>query len=65
MEKHKLSETLFDKIYHIGFDVAKATFIDPQNSIFIDNSYQERKAIYEMYGIPVFDVDMVDMLLEG
>lgn len=65
MKKHRLSETLFDQIYHIGFDTTKTMFIQPQNSIFIDNSYQERKAVYDMYGIPVFDVDMVDMLLEG
>ena len=32
-------------------------------SIFIDNSFAERQAVQQQCGVPVFDVDAVDMLL--
>jgi hypothetical protein len=64
LSKHRLSEGLFDKIIHITFDEDKTDFIKPDNTILIDNSFAERKLISDRFSIPVFDVDMIDMLLK-
>ena len=37
---------------------------DTLKPIFIDDSFQERKEVHEKCGIPVFDVDGVEALLE-
>ena len=64
LKKHRLYNQLFDEIIHLTFDEDKEIYIKPDRAIFIDNSYAERKKINEKLQIPVFDVDMVDMLLE-
>jgi hypothetical protein len=63
--RFKLSENLFDKIYHMEFEVPKTDFIQPNKAIFIDNSYKERRLVYDKFQIPVFDIDMIDMLIEN
>ena len=35
-----------------------------RDSIFIDDSFSERKKISKILGIPVFDVDMVESLID-
>lgn len=65
MKKHRLSESLFDEIHHFDFSKKKIEFIQPEKAIFIDNSFAERREVFETYQIPVFDVDMVDMLIES
>ncbi len=63
-EKHSISKNLFDRIIHIGFDEEKTNYIEPKNAIFIDNSAKERMKVYEKYKIPVFDVDMLEVLTD-
>ncbi len=63
LNEFRISPFLFDEIYHITFAEKKYGYINPEKSIFIDNSFVERKEVSEQLGIPVFDVDMVDMLL--
>ena len=40
----------------------KIAYIHP-DSLFIDDSFAERKRVKEACGIPVFDLDMVESLL--
>lgn len=54
---------LFDRIIHISKDEKKSNYIDNINSIFIDDSYTERKDVCLTCGIPVFSVDMVECLM--
>ena len=62
--KHRLNGNMFDDIIHMTFDDEKYDYIKDEGAIFIDNSFAERKKVSERFHIPVFDVDMVDMLLE-
>jgi len=58
-----ISKQLFDEIVHLRDEQDKADFIDPEGSIFIDNYWHDRRAVKARYGIPVFDVDAVDCLM--
>ncbi len=64
MDKHKISRALFDKIITIGNEEEKADYIDHSNAIFIDDSYAERKKVRDRLKLNVFDLDMVEALLE-
>jgi hypothetical protein len=44
-------------------DDSKADFIDPRGAIFIDDSFSERKSVYDKYAIPTFDCSMIELLL--
>ena len=61
--KFKISENLFDEIYHLSENDAKSDFIDYKESIFIDDSYRERKEISIKKEIPVFSIDMLESLV--
>ena len=63
LEEHCVHLGLFDEIIHMTFEQEKSDYINPQNAIFIDNSFAERKKISDKFNIPVFDVDSVDTLL--
>lgn len=63
LEKHHLCQSLFDEIIVLDFSKEKKDFINPDKAIFIDNSFQERKAVHDCWGIPVFDVDTIDVLM--
>ena len=55
-------ESIFDRVVHIKDKKSKADYIDNKNSIFIDDSFSERKSVHDMLGIPVFSVDMIGYL---
>jgi hypothetical protein len=57
--------SLFDRIIHIASDKQIFEYIDNKNSIFIDDSFTERKNIFMETQIPVFSVDNIPMLLNG
>ena len=57
-------ESFFDKIIVLPPTAAKADFIEPEGSIFIDDSFSERKAVFERHGIPTFDCDMIELLID-
>ncbi|WP_313373386.1 ATP-grasp domain-containing protein [Chishuiella sp.] len=61
--KYRL-ENLFDSIIHLKSDDNKYKFIKNLNSIFIDDSYQERFEVYNKLNIPVFSPDNVEALLK-
>lgn len=64
LQKHKIAQDLFDKIIELPFDISKYKYIEPERAIFIDNAYAERKLVHEKLGIPVFDVDGIEVLLD-
>lgn len=60
-----ISDLIFDEIIELGWDEHKRDVIkDYTNSIFIDNSFKERKEIHEAFGIPVFDISNMDCLFD-
>jgi len=61
LRKHRLN-SLFDKIIVLSKSDQKADFIRDANSIFIDDSFTERKAVMDRHHIPVFAPDAVDCL---
>ena len=63
LEKYCIPESLFTEIIHLDNSGAKPDHILP-DSIFIDDSFAERKRVHEQCGIPVFDLDMIDSLLD-
>lgn len=64
MRKMCISEFLFDEITVIDINDEKSRHIYESAAIFIDDSYAERSKIKATAGIPVFDVDMVESLLD-
>jgi hypothetical protein len=63
LKRYRL-EGLFDDVIWIQDGQPKADFIEPQGAIFIDDSFAERKAVYDQHGIPVFDKHMIEALME-
>ena len=64
-KKLSIAENLFDEIIELKWDESKKNVItDTNNSIFIDNSFKERKEIYDAFGIPVFDISNIDCLFD-
>lgn len=55
-------QNLFDRIIHLNPNDSKYKYIDNKNSIFIDDSFSERLEIVQNCGIPVFGLDMVEVL---
>lgn len=53
---------VFDRIIHLNPSQKKNDFIDNTNSIFIDDSFAERKAVADKFNIPVFSLDMIEAL---
>lgn len=63
LKRYRLS-VIFDKVIHIQGQEHKKDYITDVNSIFIDDSYGERKAVKNALGIPVFDTHMIECLQE-
>lgn len=63
LRKYAISPALFAEIIHIDQAADKAAHIKP-HSILIDDSFAERKRVHDACGIPVFDLDMVESLLD-
>lgn len=55
-------EGVFDSIIHIKDNTPKSKYIKNVKSIFIDDSFSERKDVHDTIGIPVFGVDMINYL---
>lgn len=53
---------IFDRVIHVDPSQKKIDYIDNLNSIFIDDSFAERNAVAQKFNIPVFSVDMVEVL---
>lgn len=64
MMKLHIDTGLFEDIKVIDMKDEKYKYITEKNSIFIDDSFCERKKIRDIVGIPVFDVDMIECLID-
>ncbi len=72
--QHDLDQTLqqlaihkgiFDSIIHIPMDHKKSAYIkEREKVIFIDNAFGERLDVARTLGIPVFDVDAINTLID-
>ncbi len=60
-----ISKNVFDEIIHTTWEFKKSHHIkEKERSIFIDNSYAERLEVSRSLGIPVFDVDAIECLID-
>ena len=59
-----LSKKMFDEIIIIEPSKKKSDYIKHQKAIFIDNFFPERECVHSECGIPVFDVDAVECLID-
>ncbi len=65
MKRLKISHELFSKIIDIDSNQRKEDYINNDiSSIFMDNSFEERRRVSEYCNIPVFDVCHVDCLYD-
>jgi len=55
---------LFDEIILLKKDESKAKFISSKDSILIDDSFSERKSVYDTLKIPTFDCSMLELLFD-
>ena len=61
----KISDKLFDEIIEVGSSDFKYKYMDNiKKSIFIDNSFAERKLVMEKLNIPSFDVSNIECLID-
>ena len=63
LKKYKISE-IFDELIWLKEDDCKADFIKEEDSIFIDDSFSQRKKVKEKLYIPTFDPSMIEVLLD-
>ena len=63
LQKYHIDKNIFTDIYAINGTSGKSVFIKEKESILIDNYYKERKEVKEALGIPVFDVDAIECLI--
>jgi len=61
---HRISSALFDEIIHITDKSPKSEHIKPDQAIFIDDSFAERKDVHDRHAIPVYSVDAVESLID-
>jgi hypothetical protein len=64
LKKYKLSG-LFDELIWLGEGEEKYHYIKEKKAVFIDDSFAERKKVFENTGIPVFDSHMLEVLMES
>ena len=64
LHRYRLSE-VFDEIVHLQHGARKCEYITDTDSIFIDDSYGERKQVRTETGIPVFDTHMLECLIQN
>ena len=64
LDKYRISKYIFTEIINIDQDKLKSDYIIKDKSIFIDDSFRERIEVYEKLKIPVFDIDMVESLVD-
>lgn len=64
LKKFRISEKMFDEIILISKQDEKVDYISEKDAIFIDDSFAERKKVKDSLDIPVFDVDMIESLID-
>lgn len=65
MRKIRFNADIFDEIIEVPLDRKKYEYMDTSiPSIFIDNAYEERKAVKDHMDVPTFDVSNFDCLID-
>lgn len=64
LAQYKISELIFNEVIVIDKTEEKIDYISKFPSIFIDDSFFERSKVHREIGIPVFDVDMIESLID-
>ena len=64
LRKYAISENLFEDIIAVEENNHKSKYIKVQNAIFIDNMFKERTEVRNALGLPVFDADAFEFLLD-
>jgi hypothetical protein len=64
LQKCCISEALFQDITVLSAEDEKINYITEKSAIFIDDSFAERKKVHDNRGIAVFDVDMIESLID-
>ena len=64
LERFKISKDLFAEIIHIPADHNKSDYITGKDVIFIDDAFSKRKDVHDKLGIPVYDLDMIESLID-
>lgn len=65
LRRYRISEALFSDVIHIVDGSPKSLVIrQPENAVFIDDSYRERLDVSRTLGMPVFDLDAIEQLLD-
>ncbi|MBQ7285812.1 MAG: ATP-grasp domain-containing protein, partial [Alphaproteobacteria bacterium] len=55
---------IFDKIIWLNEEDIKSDYIEKSKSIYIDDSFSQRKDVADKLGIPTFDASMIECLLD-
>ena len=63
-KKHCIPIDIFDQIIILNHEEEKYKRVLSRNSIFIDNAYTEREKVHINVGIPVFDIEGIEVLLD-
>jgi hypothetical protein len=63
LRKFSISELLFDELIVLNENENKSDYIRNMNSVFVDDSFAERKEVFDKLHIPVFALDAVESLL--
>lgn len=65
LARYCIAKELFVSIIHIVDDRLKSSYIPKgDRALFIDDSFRERLDVSETLGIPVFDLDSIDQLID-
>jgi hypothetical protein len=59
LERFKIALKLFNEIIHLKHNEEKSNYIKKKDSIFIDDSFHERKMVKERLKISTFDISMI------
>jgi hypothetical protein len=62
LSKYKIEKNIFSEIIQILPEEEKYLYME-KNSIFIDDSFSERKKVHEKLGIPTFGLDTINMFV--
>jgi len=55
---------LFDQVCRLGAEDTKSSCITERDCVFIDCSFADRLAVHRSLGVPVFDLDAVESLID-
>lgn len=62
LQHYKIPKSIFSNIVHISKNEKKSDYIEPINSIFIDDSFSERLEVNSTLNIPVIAVENIKFL---